>query len=361
MNFFSAIGDGEHYFYFNMIFFILGRQYEFVFLTMAFCMNVHWITFLKMSLRHSRPQFDDKTIGIVNNSSICSGEFGNPSGHTLMTSQQTLTALFFFKQIWAEWLRTHKWVARLLELFVFVMIVGISSCRLYLGRHGLDQIFLGILLGTWSAFFFNGVFKKHFYDPVFTPDVDSEHPKVTAARSLKAAKYAAIVYLAILIKMICLYIYVDTTFEIPSDWKTSLTNTCPKLKKSHTFHHFSLACTGYVAVMPSFFLWNYLKHRDWACNGITFESSAATLANQSTGTLALEAFIRCGLFVVVEIVGKKLPMMIYGHNDLDAFPDLVKRSVEMFLLTWVATRFTDWLRTKLYVPLTPTEKTKKAQ
>jgi membrane-associated phospholipid phosphatase len=86
MNFFSAIGDGEGFFHLNAIFFAIGLHYEFAFLTMAFCANVHIIAFLKTLLQHSRPQFDDPTIGVVSNSSICSGEFGNPSGHATMTT-----------------------------------------------------------------------------------------------------------------------------------------------------------------------------------------------------------------------------------------------------------------------------------
>jgi hypothetical protein len=96
---------------------------------------------------------------------------------------------------------------------VVVYITGVCFCRLYLGRHGLDQIFVGIELGAWSAFFFNDTFKKYFYDPVFCPD-DSEDPKVTVARSLKALKHTSLIYLVIMVKMVCLFIYVDNTTEI---------------------------------------------------------------------------------------------------------------------------------------------------
>jgi hypothetical protein len=56
---------------------------------------------------------------------------------------------------------------------------------------------------------------------------------------------------------------------------TSLRNTCPHMKITHTFHHFSLACTAYPAIIPCFYLWNYLKHKKWAENGRTFENNAS--------------------------------------------------------------------------------------
>ena len=213
MNFFSAIGDGEGFFQLNVIFFAIGLHYEFAFLTMAFCANAHIISFLKTFLQHSRPQFDDPTIGVVSNSSICSGEFGNPSGHAMMTTQHQLTALFFFRQVYEEWLKKNKFATFMLELIVFVYISGVCFCRLYLGRHGLDQIFVGIELGAWSAFFFNDTFKKYFYDPVFCPD-DSENPKITVARSFKAFKITSFIYLAVVVKMVALFIWVDNTAEI---------------------------------------------------------------------------------------------------------------------------------------------------
>ena len=326
MNFFSYIGDGTHYFYINMIFFFAGRQYEFAYLQIAMVMNVNWVAFLKTILRHPRPQFDDPTIGVVNNSSICAGEFGNPSGHTVNTTMQMLNCLFFFKQIWAGWFQRHRAVARFFDCFVVAFIFMVSLCRLYLGRHSLDQIILGIMLGTWSAYFANNVFKRHFYDPVFVPDLDKDSTETIVSRSRKAFLYALSIYVVLITSMLSLYTYVDSTHQIPEEWVQSLRDTCPEMKKTHTFHHFSLSVTGLTTLMPAFYLWNYLKHRSWHKNGFNSESAVA-LAQPSTKTVVIGTIIRIIVSVILEIFWKKVPAAIYGTSDLDAFPEFVKKSL----------------------------------
>ena len=93
MNFVSAVGDGEPYVMIMAAFLIFGGEYVFTYMTCAFFMNQHWINFLKTAIGHSRPQFDDPTLGVVNESEQCSGEFGNPSGHSLMASCVIVVAL----------------------------------------------------------------------------------------------------------------------------------------------------------------------------------------------------------------------------------------------------------------------------
>ena len=83
MNVIQFIGDGELYFYVNVLNFILGRDYEFYFLLIAYATNMHYILWLKTHIRDSRPQFDDPTLGVIEDEkATCSGEFGNPSGHS---------------------------------------------------------------------------------------------------------------------------------------------------------------------------------------------------------------------------------------------------------------------------------------
>ena len=68
MNIMSWLGDGEVYFFTMLAFFIFGGEYVFTYLTCAFFMNQHWINWLKTVIRHSRPQFDEPSLGIENES-----------------------------------------------------------------------------------------------------------------------------------------------------------------------------------------------------------------------------------------------------------------------------------------------------
>lgn len=95
----------------------------------------------------------------------------------------------------------------------------------------------------------------------------------------------------------------------------SLLETCPTLRKTHTFHYFSLAATGYVTVVPTCYLFNYLKHSQWALNGLP---TAASLAEAVPAkVIAIEAIIKLCLMQVAEILSKKVPAYIYGTNDLE--------------------------------------------
>ena len=96
MNWFSFLGDGEILFMTLILMAVYGLSYDYKFFAMGFAGAMHWINWLKLQFHHSRPQFDDPRLGIINESAYCSGEFGNPSGHALMASECVLTCLFFY-------------------------------------------------------------------------------------------------------------------------------------------------------------------------------------------------------------------------------------------------------------------------
>lgn len=315
MNIYSFLGDGEIYFLMNLIPYALDYRYEFTFLTISYIMSLNWVTFLKTMLRHSRPQFDDPSIGVANStvSSVCSGEFGNPSGHTLLTTSYLLVAWLFLKQVCANSYKKNRWCgARLFDTFVFSSIFMVSLCRLYLGRHSLDQIILGNGLGAWSAIFAADIYKKYFYDPVFAPDVSKDSLETIATRSWQSMKNAIALYCAIFVAMVGLFTYVDIYQQIPDQWMQSLIDTCPTLRKSHTFHYFSLAATGYITVIPSFYIFNYLKHAQWARDGLPIAT-----ARPPTWVIVVEAIIKLCLMQGAETMSKKVPAYVYGTNDLE--------------------------------------------
>ena len=149
------------------------------------------------------------------------------------------------------------------HLFIFL----VCFCRLYLGRHSLDQIINGCIFGYGTAYFCSNCFRPYLFDPVFCPS-PNEDPKVSAARSRKAALWAWFIYFIICVKVVILYEYVERNAIIPQQWWDVIISTCPIWKKSHTFHNFTLVHTGYVAMMPAFYWVNYLKHKQWAKTGI---------------------------------------------------------------------------------------------
>jgi hypothetical protein len=126
----------------------------------------------------------------------------------------------------------------------------------------MDQVILGLAIGLSCSIFVVKCFKPYMFDPVFYPKV-GENMNVSVQRAKKAFQISAFCYLLILCKMIGLYLYVDSTSEIPEQWFDSIKATCPVFKLSNLFHHFSITHTGYLTMLPSCYLWNWLRLRQW--------------------------------------------------------------------------------------------------
>lgn len=77
--------------------FAFGFWQDYIYLMSAFFLNTHWSNFLKSVLHHSRPQFEDPTLGEENHG-VCAGEFGNPSGHTVLAAQFLLNFWWLYRE-----------------------------------------------------------------------------------------------------------------------------------------------------------------------------------------------------------------------------------------------------------------------
>ena len=79
----------------------------------------------------------------------CSGQFGNPSGHSETSIGMALTLwLDLVYSTEGSILNKSLW---LMVSLAFAFSIGYS--RLFLGVHSIDQIVFGLLLGTWIACF----------------------------------------------------------------------------------------------------------------------------------------------------------------------------------------------------------------
>ena len=93
----------------------------------------------------------------------------------------------------------------LLTIVVWGFVLCVSFCRLYLGRHSIDQILLGNMLGLLTAYYLHYNFRTEFfhrYENTTTRDV-----KVTFAVALFA--FAQV--------FVC-FLYVEYFVELPQHW-----------------------------------------------------------------------------------------------------------------------------------------------
>ena len=170
MQLLSVMGDGEFFFYMIIaVCYGRGKTYDYCYLSTCFILNYHWGNMLKQALHHSRPQFDDPTLAHENYGD-CASEFGNPSGHMLATTQFFITLNLFYKDKIPTLFKENKWLPILLKGSCFIIVFLMGFSRWYLGRHSIDQVIIGAMLGALSAHFFFYCMKPHMFDPVFHPD-----------------------------------------------------------------------------------------------------------------------------------------------------------------------------------------------
>lgn len=167
MQAYSEFGDGELYTYICAFIMGLGYQKDYMYLMICYILNFHWSNLLKSALHHSRPQFDDPSLGEIN-SGICAGEFGNPSGHALLTAQFLINLNLLYRERLSEKL-PKKELIYLIDGFIWFQILAVCLCRLYLGRHSVDQIILGLALGTLTAYFLHNEIRPVIYETLDRP------------------------------------------------------------------------------------------------------------------------------------------------------------------------------------------------
>lgn len=70
-----------------------------------------------------------------------------------MSGMFVITVLSFMQDTYKEWFYRYRTKALLIKIFAYVYLALVCFCRLYLGRHSLDQIILGLEIGFLSANF----------------------------------------------------------------------------------------------------------------------------------------------------------------------------------------------------------------
>ena len=131
-----------------------------------------------------------------------------------MASMIMVTFLEVAHSLKPAWFQRNPCLSKLITFSVYIFIGLVCFCRLYLGRHSIDQILLGCIFGFGMAYFCANCFKPYMFDPVFCPS-SNEDPKAIAARSRKAALWAWFVYFIICVKVVLLYEYVERNAVIP--------------------------------------------------------------------------------------------------------------------------------------------------
>lgn len=199
--------------------------------------------------------------------------------------------------------------------------MGVCFCRLYLGRHSVDQIVLGLALGLAQAHFFHFFMKPRWFDPYFRTDHEL-HAAITEEEHWYAFKIGLGVCAALIVQCVSIYLYVDWFVSIPQDWINQIRSICPHMKKVDFLHYQGPAMSGYNAVIPAAFFWNAFARSEF---GRRFYPKINHL---DTKRSLLEICTRLSIvFLFDNFSTHQLPLLIYSTKDLDMHQDfMVKRA-----------------------------------
>lgn len=128
----------------------------------------------KSIFRQSRPLFDDISLADTDLKD-CATEFGSPSGHTQLSICNVFLILRYLTELHSVYFDANPLKRSALWLFSCIYLSVIGYSRIYNGRHTLDQVIMGALLGYWCYSFCWNIFRPFVFNEVIK--VNSNHAK----------------------------------------------------------------------------------------------------------------------------------------------------------------------------------------
>ena len=191
--------------------------YFFFPLTKSFCFMIGVIActyldnIMKLWYHDPRPFWEESKLH-----SNCDGGFGNPSGHSFIS---TFTYLGVYKLLsQTKIVSKNIWVEMTLFVFCVLMIIGIVLSRVILGMHSLDQVFYGCSLGLAVYFLlFHILYMQNMKVETFTKLFTSVQNLIIIT---------AIFFISLL-SLLLSYLLIDFT-AVTNKYKESLSTSCPQ-------------------------------------------------------------------------------------------------------------------------------------
>ena len=236
--------------------------YFFFPLTKSFCFMIGVIActyldnIMKLWYHDPRPFWEESKLH-----SNCDGGFGNPSGHSFIS---TFTYLGVYKLLsQTKIVSKNIWVEMTLFVFCVLMIIGIVLSRVILGMHSLDQVFYGCSLGLAVYFLlFHILYMQNMKVETFTKLFTSVQNLIIIT---------AIFFISLL-SLLLSYLLIDFT-AVTGKYKESLSTSCPqyfddkqyrKFQNDGFFGGLTLFCLM-GAYYGQYFLW-YKMHSQYGEN-----------------------------------------------------------------------------------------------
>ena len=236
--------------------------YFFFPLTKSFCFMIGVIActyldnIMKLWYHDPRPFWEESKLH-----SNCDGGFGNPSGHSFIS---TFTYLGVYKLLsQTKIVSKNIWVEMTLFVFCVLMIIGIVLSRVILGMHSLDQVFYGCSLGLAVYFLlFHILYMQNMKVETFTKLFTSVQNLIIITT----------IFFISLLSLLLSYLLIDFT-AVTDKYKESLSTSCPQYFDDKQYRRFqndgffgglTLFCLM-GAYYGQYFLW-YKMHSQYGEN-----------------------------------------------------------------------------------------------
>jgi len=118
-----------------------------------FCLQFH--SMMKIWYGNKRPFWEENSLY----KGLCEGGFGNPSGHSIITTFLYLSLFIYYKE--TKRLKKRYIILIIILLFCFFWIIMMILSRIILGMHSVNQVIYGSTLGVIVSLFIFIVFKIH--------------------------------------------------------------------------------------------------------------------------------------------------------------------------------------------------------
>lgn len=245
----SFLGDGDTCYLYCVGVWAMGRNtknrssyYESMFLSVTLSISASVNYLLKSLFHKSRPLFDDITLADTTMKD-CAAEFGNPSGHSLMSTSVYLSILQIHFDYNREFYHQNRLKRVMLNLGTYSLLLGIIYSRVYCGRHTFDQCLNGFFVGYWIYHFLYYFWRPFFFNEDIKPE----------SRHFRQFLLAFMIVCAFVSSAFGVYYYIENFVDIPVHWIDNAKQICPKLRDSYMLHYNTVSGIGVSGFILSFY------------------------------------------------------------------------------------------------------------
>lgn len=132
----------------GIFYLIYGQRERSFYYLLAWAGNGYLLNLTKLSYHAARPFWVSQEIQALD----CTGQFGNPSGHSMVTFGRPLLLWLDYQQNCNNGVFSYKLMKTIIFVISIAFGLSVGYSRLFLGVHSLDQVVFGYALGAWYSF-----------------------------------------------------------------------------------------------------------------------------------------------------------------------------------------------------------------